>query len=57
MTITKDDCLILTKRASWTGEFPNFFDRPGGHAEPDKMSQKNNDLIDEVCMHNIIYVD
>lgn len=31
---TRDDHLVLIRRAAWTGEFGGCWDRPGGHPEP-----------------------
>ena len=32
--ITADDCFVLIKRGSRSIDFPNIFDIPGGHPEP-----------------------
>ncbi|XP_063873202.1 uridine diphosphate glucose pyrophosphatase NUDT22-like [Scylla paramamosain] len=34
LAITSDACLVVTRRAQWTGEYPGALDRPGGHPEP-----------------------
>jgi len=39
LLLTKDDKFLFIKRAMWTGEDKGKIDRPGGHPEPDNISQ------------------
>ncbi|TRY80482.1 hypothetical protein TCAL_02979 [Tigriopus californicus] len=42
VTLTKDDFVVLVKRAGWTGEGAHKIDRPGGHPEPDLVWEAVN---------------
>ena len=39
LLLTNDDQFLFIKRALWTGEDKGKVDRPGGHPEPDNVSQ------------------
>lgn len=51
LLMTCDDCLVVTRRASWTGEYPGMLDRPGGHPEPDLVLTPEGKLKPDLQGH------
>lgn len=50
LLLTKDEKFLFIKRALWTGEDKGKLDRPGGHPEPDNVSEdkKSIDVREEI---------
>ncbi|XP_064103181.1 uridine diphosphate glucose pyrophosphatase NUDT22-like [Macrobrachium nipponense] len=51
LLMTCDDCLVVTRRAAWTGEYPGMLDRPGGHPEPDLVLTPEGKLKPDLQGH------
>ncbi|XP_037787879.1 uridine diphosphate glucose pyrophosphatase NUDT22-like [Penaeus monodon] len=44
LLLTKDNYLVVARRAEWLLEYPNFLDRAGGHPEPDHVLTPDGSL-------------
>lgn len=44
LAVTSDTCLVVTRRAQWTAEYPGALDRPGGHPEPSRIFLSDGSL-------------
>lgn len=44
LAVTSDTCLVVTRRAQWTAEYPGALDRPGGHPEPSHIFLSDGSL-------------
>ncbi|XP_045110899.1 uridine diphosphate glucose pyrophosphatase NUDT22-like [Portunus trituberculatus] len=49
IAVTSDACLVVTRRAQWTGEYPGALDRPGGHPEPNNIFLPDGSLKPDYC--------
>lgn len=53
LPVTCDGCLVVTRRAMWTGEYPGALDRPGGHPEPSRIFLPDGSLKPDHAARNI----